>query len=190
MAQGNREMGGFSSDHYGPPDINYRRTGTWHFMIGIVGMQYLGVSSDPIIEKTMTLLDDLWPPPTLGTTDIACCPVRANYWSTMVFFNAGGKRWEKWNKEMKDAYVKGQEVEKGKYRDEKGKAHDIGYWHCEDQHIGQQPIMPTCYIVQQLMVYYRYLPTSSKDVWKGDAELSATLNDADKSDIHVDVGNL
>jgi hypothetical protein len=188
LAQGNRERGGFSSDHYGPPGANYRRTGTWHFMIGVVGMQYLGAIADPIVEKTMTLLDDVWPPPTLGTTDIACCPVRSNYWSTMVFFNAGGKRWERWNMAMKLAYVKGQEVEKGKYKDQDGKERDIGFWHCEDQHIGLQPIMPTCYIVQQLMVYYRYLPTSSKEIWDGDLKASALSTD--KADINVDIGNL
>lgn len=188
MAQGNRELGGFSSDHFGPPGANYRRTGTWHFMIGVVGMQYLGAYADPTIEKTMALLDDLWPPPTLGTTDIACCPVRANYWATMVFFNHGGKRWEKWNKAMKEVYVKGQEVETGKYKDHEGEEREIGYWHCEDQHIGLQPIMPTCYIVQQLMVYYRYLPTSSREAWEGAGELHATSTDTD--DITVDVGNL
>jgi hypothetical protein len=188
MAQGNREMGGFSSDHYGPPGANYRRTGTWHFMIGVVGMQYLGAYADPIIEKTMQLLDDIWPPPTLGTTDVACCPVRSNYWSTMVFFNEGGKRWERWNREMKEVYVKGQEIESGKYKDQKGQPHEIGYWHCEDQHIGLQPIMPTCYIVQQLMVYYRYLPTSSKEAWEGGKETFASSTD--KDDIQVDVGNL
>lgn len=188
LAQGNREQGGFSSDHYGPPGLNYRRTGTWHFMIGVVAMQYLGAGGDPIIEKTMSLLDDIWPPATLGTTDIACCPVRSNYWSTMVFFNLGGKRWEKWNKAMKEVYVKGQEVETGQYKDPDGKEQTIGYWHCEDQHIGLQPIMPTCYIVQQLMVYYRYLPTSSKEAWEGEAELHATATDTE--DIKVDVGNL
>jgi hypothetical protein len=188
LAQGNKERGGFSSDHYGPPGPNYRRTGTWHFMIGVVGMQYLGAFAEPVIEKTMALLDDIWPPPTLGTTDIACCPVRSNYWSTMVFFNHGGKRWEKWNKAMKEVYVNGQEIEAGKYKDQDGKEHAIGYWRCEDQHIGLQPIMPTCYIVQQLMVYYRYLPTSSREAWEGAAELRATATDTE--DIRVDVGNL
>jgi hypothetical protein len=188
QAQGNRERGGFSSDHYGAPGANYRRTGTWHFMIGVVGMQYLGAFADPVVEKTLSLLDDIWPPPTLGTTDIACCPVRSNYWSTMVFFNHGGKRWEKWNKSMKDIYVKGQETETGKYKDQDGKEHEIGYWRCEDQHIGLQPIMSTCYIVQQLMVYYRYLPTSSKEAWEGAAELHTTATDTD--DIKVDIGNL
>ena len=105
-----------------------------------------------------------------------------------MFFNNGGRRWDKWNKSMKDVYVSGQEVEKGKYTDHNGKDHEIGYWHCEDQHIGQQPIMPTCYIVQQLMVYYRYLPTSSKEAWEGSAELHATATDTD--DIKVDFGNL
>jgi hypothetical protein len=106
----------------------------------------------------------------------------------MVFFNHGGKRWEKWNKAMKEVYVKGQEVERGRYKDPEGKAQEVGYWRCEDQHIGLQPIMPTCYIVQQLMVYYRYLPTSSKEAWEGAAELHATATDTE--DIRVDVGNL
>ena len=29
-------------------------------------------------------------------------------------------------------------------------------------HVGSQPITPTCWVALQLMVYYRYLPTSSK----------------------------
>jgi hypothetical protein len=36
------------------------------------------------------------------------------------------------------------------------------------------------------MVYYRYLPTSSKEAWQGAAELHATATD----DIKVDLGNL
>ena len=170
LLQGNQKMGGFSSDHFGPPGPNYRRTGTWHFMMGIVGMQYIGAGNMPIIEKTLQLLDDDWAPPTLETTDIACCPVRGNYWATMVFFNHGGDRWRKWNAQMSRVYVTGQHIVKGKYTDEKGKEHDIGYWTCEDMHIGTQPVMSTCYVVQQLMVYYRYLPTGSKEAWQATPE--------------------
>lgn len=186
--QSNPQQGGFCSDHYGAPGSNYRRSGTWHFMIGVVGMQYLGSGDDDVVKKTLALLDDIWPPPTLGTSDVACCPVRSNYWSTMVFFNEGGKRWTRWNRDMKEVYIKGQEIESGKYKDQNGKPHEIGYWHCEDQHIGLQPVMPTCYIVQQLMVYYRYLPTSSKEAWNGEPELRASATDVD--DIQVETGNL
>lgn len=189
LLQGNRKEGGFSSDYFGPPGPNYRRTGTWHFMVGVVGMQYLGAGADPIIPKTLDILDDLWPPPTLGCTDIACCPVRGNYWATMVFFNQGGKRWENWNQEMQAVYVPGQHVEKGKYTDPTGKPREIGYWLCEDMHIGQQPLIPTCYIALQLMVYYRYLPTSAKDVWEA-KDLAPVVSAIDKDDIQVESGNL
>ena len=48
--------------------------------------------------------------------------------------------------------------------------------------------MSTCYIVQQLMVYYRYLPTRSKEAWTYSAENIDTSMDTD--DIQVDVGTL
>lgn len=186
--QSNPTLGGFASDSYGAPGPNYRRSGTWHFMIGVVGMQYLEAYDDPVVERTMRLLDKLWPPPTLGSTETACCPIRSNYWSSMVFFNVGGARWEKWNRDMKLVYVTGQEIEKGGYVDHHGRPQEIGYWHCEDQHIGLQPIMPTCYIVQQLMVYYRYLPTGSKSVWEDATKIIASMENTD--DIRVDTGDL
>ena len=160
--QGNKKEGGFSSDYYGPPRANYRRTGIWHSMVGVIGLQYLGAGDDPIVEKTMKILDDDWEPPTLGSIDSSCCPVRGNYWATMVFFNGGGKRWANWNRRMIDAYYQGQTILKAAYTDTKGVKRDMGYWTCEDMHVGTQPIAPTCWVALQLMVYYRYLPTSSK----------------------------
>ena len=162
MIQGNKKNGGFSSDYYGPARANYRRTGIWHFMVGVIGLQYLGAGDDPIVEKTMRILDDDWELPTLHSIDSSCCPVRGNYWATMVFFNGGGKRWQTWNRNMIDIYYHGQTIEKGKYTDLRGVERDVGYWTCEDMHVGTQPIAPTCWVALQLMVYYRYLPTSSK----------------------------
>ena len=162
LIQGNKKDGGFSSDYYGPPRANYRRTGIWHSMVGIIGMQYLGAGDDPIVERTMRILDDDWELPTLSSIDSSCCPVRGNYWATMVFFNGGGKRWQNWNRHMIDVYYKGQTIKKGAYTDARGIARDVGYWTCEDMHVGTQPVAPTCWIALQLMVYYRYLPTSSK----------------------------
>lgn len=162
LIQGDKKYGGFSSDHYGPPGPNYRRTGIWHFMVGVVSLQYLGYGDMPIVEKTMKILDDDWEDPTIGTIDSSCCPVRGNYWATMVFFNGGGKRWKHWNKVMIDAYFKTQTIKKGMYTDSRGVQRDMGYWVCEDMHIGTQPVATTCWIAMQLMVYYRYLPTSDK----------------------------
>ena len=165
LIQGNKKTGGFSSDYSGPPRANYRRTGIWHSMVGVVGLQYLGFGTLPIVEKTMRILDDDWELPTLGSIDSSCCPVRGNYWATMVFFNGGGKRWQNWNRHMIDAYYNGQTVLKNAYTDIRGNARDMGYWKSEDMHIGTQPTATTCWVAQQLMVYYRYLPTSSKSAW-------------------------
>ena len=162
LIQGNQSDGGFSSDYYGPPRAGYRRTGIWHFMVGVVGLQYLGFGDLPIVEKTMKILDDDWEAPTLGSIDSSCCPVRGNYWATMVFFNGGGRRWQDWNRRMIDIYYNGQTVKKGAYTDAQGVKRNLGYWTCEDMHIGSQPVAPTCWVALQLMVYYRYLPTSSK----------------------------
>lgn len=178
LIQGNAKDGGFSSDYYGPPRAGYRRTGIWHFMVGVVGLQYLGFGDLPIVEKTMKILDDDWELPTLGSIDSSCCPVRGNYWATMVFFNGGGKRWQNWNRHMVDAYYGGQTVKRGAYVDAKGAKRDLGYWMCEDMHVGTQPVAPTCWVALQLMVYYRYLPTSSKRA-RG---VTATRKDKEKED--------
>ena len=207
LIQGNARLGGFSNDNYGPPGVNYRRTGIWHSMVGVVAMQYLGAINHPIIEKTLRILDDDWEPPTLGCTDIACCPVRGNYWATMVFFNNGGKRWLIWNAQMKRVYVGGQHIVKDSgYVDQKGKACDIGYWECEDMHMAPRSyvdkatgkrvygacepeglkVFTTCYVTQQLMVYYRYLPTSSKEAWNAQVEDEAPKAAADDVKITID----
>ena len=187
LIQGNKKLGGFSSDHYGPPGTNYRRTGIWHFMVGVVGLQYLGAGDLPIIEKTMKILDDDWEPPTLGSIDSSCCPVRGNYWATMVFFNGGGKRWQNWNRRMIDTYFNGQTVLKGAYTDVQGAKKDMGYWKCEDMHIGAQPVVPTCWVALQLMVYYRYLPTSSKEARGVSAKPKAEAPAKEDSNLTVDI---
>ena len=187
LIQGNKKDGGFSSDYYGPPNANYRRTGIWHFMVGVVGLQYLGAGDLPIIERTMKILDDDWEPPTLGCIDSSCCPVRGNYWATMVFFNGGGKRWQNWNRSMIDVYFNGQTVMKGAYKDRQGVARDMGYWKCEDMHVGTQPVAPTCWVALQLMVYYRYLPTSAKEARGVGARPKPEEPKEEKVDVDIEV---
>ena len=187
LHQANKKYGGFSSAYYGPPPINYPRIMMWHYMLGVVGMQYVGAGDNPVIDKTLGILMDEWEPPTLATTDISCCPVRANYWATMVFFNyfEGDKRWAEWNGKMKACYKRGQHKETGRYQDHRGMPQEIGYWTCEDMHIGSQPIAPTCYVALQLMVYYRYLPTGQKSAWKVTEEKEEKVSGTAKDDVEV-----
>lgn len=190
LHQANKKLGGFSSAYYGPPPANYPRIMMWHYMLGVVGMQYVGAGDHPVIDKTLGILMDEWEPPTISTTDISCCPVRANYWATMVFFNyfEGDKRWLEWNARMKAVYKRGQRKIAGKYLDHTGMPQELGYWECEDMHIGSQPIAPTCYIALQLMVYYRYLPTGQKNAWKVTEEKEETnVSGAAKDDVDVSI---
>ena len=193
LHQANKKQGGFSSAFYGPPKLNYPRIMMWHYMLGVVGMQYVGAGDNPVIDKTLGILVDEWEPPTLATTDISCCPVRANYWATMVFFNyfEGDKRWFDWNNKMKSVYKRGQHKEVGKYQDHRGMPQEIGYWTCEDMHTehisNRQPIATTCYVALQLMVYYRYLPTGQKNAWKVVEEKEEKVSGAAKDDVEVSI---
>lgn len=191
LHQANKKLGGFSSAYYGPPPANYPRIMMWHYMLGVVGMQYVGAGDNPVIDKTLGILMDEWEPPTLSTTDISCCPTRANYWATMVFFNyyEGDKRWFEWNARMKAVYKRGQRKIAGKYLDHTGMPQELGYWECEDMHIGSQPIAPTCYVALQLMVYYRYLPTGQKSAWKvvTEEKEETDVSSAAKDDVDVSI---
>lgn len=189
LHQANKRLGGFSSAFYGAPGRNYPRIMMWHYMLGVVGMQYVGAGDNPVIDKTLAILMDEWEPPTLATTDISCCPVRANYWATMVFFNyfEGDRRWFDWNSKMKSVYKRGQHKLVGKYQDHRGMPQEIGYWTCEDMHIGTQPIATTCYVALQLMVYYRYLPTGQKSAWKVTEEKEEKVSGAAKDDVEVSI---
>ena len=88
---------------------------------------------------------------------------------------------------MKSVYKRGQHKEIGKYQDHRGMPQEIGYWTCEDMHIGTQPIATTCYVALQLMVYYRYLPTGQKDAWKVTEEKEEKVSGAAKDDIEVSI---
>lgn len=153
-----------------------RGLGAWHYMVAGVCLQYLGRGEEPPTRAMLAHLDGLWPPATLGTTSIACCPVRSNYFSTMIFFNAGGALWEKWNRGMLEAYESSQVVE--------GKT---GYWRCQDQHIGDQPFWTTCYVAHQLMIYYRYLPTYSKEAWSAQANRTKKAPSSKEDAVIVEV---
>ncbi|MDX9868980.1 MAG: terpene cyclase/mutase family protein [Kiritimatiellia bacterium] len=109
------------------------------------------------------------------------------YYATQCKFHAGGKRWDSWNKLMKPNYIKAQQVQKDAIKDHKGVLRDIGWWENTDAH-SDRPVMDTCLAALQLMVYYRYLPTTSKEAVQVEAEIGASTTDT--GDIQVDTGNL
>lgn len=89
---------------------------------------------------------------------------------------------------MIDVYFDGRTIKEGEYIDKQGIARDMCYWMCEDMHIGTQPITTTCWVAQQLMVYYRYLPTSSKSAWsKIEPEQPKEVEEEAGVDVEVDI---
>ena len=56
-----------------------------------------------------------------------------------------------------------------KVADYTGREHRQGYFENHDAH-STRPYMDTCLAALQLMVYYRYLPTTSVDAGKDDSD--------------------
>ena len=154
--------------------------------VGTLCMQLLGASSESEVKKSLDLMDT-WEPSFEAKGPMGASLQYYFYYATQAKFHAGGKRWESWNKAMKPLYVKSQQVEKNAVKDDKGIDRDIGWWTNGDTHT-DRPVMDTCLAALQLMVYYRYLPTTSSEAVKIEEEI--VTSSADSEDIKVDSGNL
>jgi hypothetical protein len=154
--------------------------------VGTLCMQLLGASNDSEVKKSLDLMDN-WVPSFEAKGPQGGSLQYYFYYATQCKFHAGGKRWENWNKEMKPIYIKAQKIEKNAIKDDKGKDCDIGWWENGDAHT-DRPVMDTTLAALQLMVYYRYLPTTSKEAVQVEEEIVATSTDTE--DIKVDTGNL
>lgn len=155
--------------------------------VGVLAMQLLGASNEREVRRGLERMDS-WKPSFDDKADgLGASLQYYYYYATQCKFHAGGRRWSSWNAAMKPLYISSQKIEKDAYTDHKGKKHDIGWWENKDNH-GDRPVMDTCLAALQLMVYYRYLPTTSADAVKVVEEVAVTTTDTD--DIRVDVGNL
>ena len=159
--------------------------------VGTLCMQLLGASSDKEVKMSLDVMDT-WSP----SYDEKQAAIGGEslqyyfYYATQCKFHAGGRRWDAWNAMMKKIYVPAQKItpkESSGYVDHKGNAQDIGWWENRDKHT-DRPVMDTCLAALQLMVYYRYLPTTSAAAIKVEEEIKVLTTD--KEDIKVDSGNL
>jgi hypothetical protein len=175
--------GGFG---YDKPSNNHGMTS-----VGTLCMQLLGASAEKEVKLSLDLMD-AWSPcfdekqAAIGGENLQYY----FYYATQCKFHAGGRRWDAWNAMMKKIYVPAQKVtlkESSGYVDHKGRPQDIGNWENKDKH-GDRPVMDTCLAALQLMVYYRYLPTTSAAAIKVEEEIKVSTSD--KEDIKVDSGNL
>ncbi|MEI7898789.1 MAG: prenyltransferase/squalene oxidase repeat-containing protein [bacterium] len=177
---------GFKSNAGGSGGFGYTGAGQGGLTsVGTLCMQLLGASNENEVKLSLDLMD-AWQP-SMDKNPVGESPQYYFYYATQAKFHAGGKRWDNWNKAMKPLYIGTQKIIKNGIKDHNGKDQDIGWWENGDTHT-DRPVMDTCLAALQLMVYYRYLPTTSKDAVKVEEEIVATSTDTE--DIKVETGNL
>lgn len=159
--------------------------------VGTLCMQLLGGAAEKEVKMSLDIMD-AWSP----SFDDKQAAIGGQalqyyfYYATQCKFHAGGPRWTAWNTMMKKIYVPAQKTTpkaSSGYVDHKGNPQDIGWWENKDAH-SDRPVMDTCLAALQLMVYYRYLPTTSIAAIKVEEEIKVSTSD--KEDIKVDAGNL
>ena len=106
---------------------------------------------------------------------------------------ANVKSWQDWNMAMKALYPKSIVTLKEQIADANGKMRPIGYWPwVADQTCkAGGDTMTTCLCALQLMVYYRYLPTTqtkaAKAITSGEEEDASKKKSAKEVDVEVDI---
>ena len=161
---------------------------------GCLAMQLLGYSNTKEVKSALDFMKD-WKPTfdkdALSERKVGSCPQYYCYYATQCKYQAGmannaasGNQalWKKWNAEMKALYPNTIIDDKNKdgtpvtIKDVKGKDQQVGHWVNKDAHT-TRPLMDTCLAALQLMVYYRYLPTT---------QLKATEVEKDVEDLSKD----
>ena len=134
--------------------------------VGTLAMQLLGRGSEQESLNALEVMRDWKPsfdPDGLSGKKPGGSPQYYCYYATQCKYQAGMKAgalkndevtWQQWNLAMKKLYLP------EKVPDYTGKEHKQGYFENKDAH-SSRPYMDTCLAALQLMVYYRYLPTTS-----------------------------
>ena len=163
-------------------------------------MQLLGRGSEPEALNALDVMRDWKPsydPDGLSAKKPGGSPQYYCYYATQCKYQAGMKAgalkndevtWQQWNLAMKKLYPGAIIDLPEKVADYTGKEHKQGYYENKDAHTSR-PYMDTCLTALQLMVYYRYLPTTSVKAGADEgAEDAAGAKAMDKSnDVNVTV---
>ena len=135
---------------------------------GCLVMQLLGCGNQREVTQALDYMRE-WKP-TFDSRELSSksqggAPQYYCYYATQCKYNAGAnpfanradtQAWRKWNAHMKDLYIRSIYRTKS-VTDAKGELHEAGYYENSDAH-SSRPIMDSCLVALQLMVYYRYLP--------------------------------
>ena len=163
--------------------------------VGCLAMQLLGFSKEPEVTNALRVmsewspcLEDKFPTKTGGNSPQYYC-----YYAAQCKYQAGMSAnatpanktlWQKWNQEMKALYPKAITICTDKATkqpltipDADGKPQQMGYWVNKDAHNKHYRVMSTCLAALQLMVYYRYLPTTQLKAAEVEADVDILTKD-------------
>ena len=159
--------------------------------VGCLAMQLLGYAKEPEVANALRVMTD-WAP----TLDKKHMSGAANsqyysYYAAQCKYQAGMAKnatpanftlWKKWNTEMKALYPKAiiKVMDKKTNKpytidDATGTPREIGHWVNGDTY--NYDVMGTCLAALQLMVYYRYLPTSQLKAAEVEADVESLSKD-------------
>jgi hypothetical protein len=175
--------------------------------VGCLAMQLLGYGSNSEVTTSLNYMRN-WVPTFDGRSlphegqphKGNVCPQYYCYYATQCKYQAGMKKgatreneeaWYKWNAEMKKLYPTSIVDLPKKVKDWSGKEHKQGYIKNSDRWKAPGEYMDSCLVALQLMVYYRYLPTTQASAGSSeddDESSNASGTAVDKgSDVPVNV---
>ena len=141
---------------------------------GCLAMQLLGFGERPEVKAALDYMRE-WRPAfdkdKMAAQSPGACPQYYCYYAAQCKYQAGMKQgatpadlqaWQEWNAAMKQLYPKSIITPEETVEGPDGKPRQIGYWTNADAH-GSGDTMATCLCALQLMVYYRYLPTTQTE---------------------------
>ena len=196
----NFRNGGFNYCAGGPP--------TGLTATGCLAMQLLGFMNEPEVKSALDFMRE-WKPafeakggakpggPLPGASPQYYC-----YYAAQCKYQAGMcqgatpanvKTWQDWNVAMKALYPRSIKTLPETIEGPDGKPRQIGYWPMSKNDglgAGGGDTMSTCLCALQLMVYYRYLPTTQTKAAKAETTGEEDKKDAKKSndvDVEVDI---
>nr|MCR5414119.1 hypothetical protein [Kiritimatiellia bacterium] len=167
---------------------------------GCLAMQLLGYMKEGEVKKSLNYMRDWEPSFTKNGTKVGNdCPSPQYYcyYATQCKYQAGmcegankadEETWVKWNAAMKKLYTTSITDIAEKVKDCKGKDHKQGFYPCaKGEDTWTNDVMNSCLVALQLMVYYRYLPTTSTKAAAAEAPEGDADDLTDANDVSVDV---
>ena len=172
---------------------------------GCLAMQLLGYSNTKEVKEALDYMKD-WKPTfdkaALSEKNTGACPQYYCYYAAQCKYQAGMAKnaasgnlalWKKWNAEMKALYPSSIIDDKNKdgtpvtVKDVKGKDQPVGHWVNKDAHT-TRPVMDTCLAALQLMVYYRYLPTTQLKAMEVEVDVESLSKDkSNEINVTIDI---